>query len=98
MAAGLGISSGIYNNILNKPPGRWVERRTVRVTALCSPFSKPNSLPPLPCSPSLEADYTLGKILGKGAFGVVRLVLEKRTGAAGGRAGGRAQRRACAAA
>ncbi|GAB4815929.1 hypothetical protein N2152v2_002975 [Parachlorella kessleri] len=31
-------------------------------------------------SPSLEADYTLGKVLGKGAFGVVRLVLEKRSG------------------
>jgi serine/threonine protein kinase len=35
---------------------------------------------PLPRSSSLEADYTLGKVLGKGAFGVVRLVLEKRTG------------------
>jgi serine/threonine protein kinase len=33
-----------------------------------------------PCSSSLESDYTLGNVLGKGAFGVVRLVLEKRTG------------------
>lgn len=46
------MSSALYNNILQKPPG----------------------------SPALEVDFTLGKVLGKGAFGVVRLVLEKRTG------------------
>lgn len=44
------------------------------------PLSDPPCRPA--CSPTLEADYTLGKVLGKGAFGVVRLVLEKRTGEA----------------
>jgi calcium-dependent protein kinase len=30
--------------------------------------------------PQLEQDYTLGRVLGKGAFGVVRLALDKKTG------------------
>ncbi|KAI3425213.1 hypothetical protein D9Q98_008981 [Chlorella vulgaris] len=30
--------------------------------------------------PQLEQDFTIGRVLGKGAFGVVRLVIEKATG------------------
>lgn len=32
--------------------------------------------------PYLEEDYTVGRVLGKGAFGVVRLVLDRKTGEA----------------